>query len=87
MAVKDAQIRARIDSSLKAEAEDIFAALGMNATEAITLFYTQVKLNQGLPFDVKIPNKETQKTLLESEQGIGVTRYANKDEMFTDLGI
>lgn len=87
MAVKDAQIRARIDSSLKAEAEGVFAALGMNATEAITLFYTQVKLNQGLPFEVKIPNKTTQKALRESEQGVGVTRYASKAEMFADLGI
>lgn len=40
---KSAMIRARVDPTLKQEAENIFEALGLSATQAITLFYQQVK--------------------------------------------
>ena len=49
---KEAMIRARIEPQLKAEVEDIFQELGLSITEAITLFYKQVRLNRGLPFKV-----------------------------------
>jgi DNA-damage-inducible protein J len=48
-------IRARVDETLKANTELLFARLGLNMTDAITLFLTQCELRQGLPFDVKIP--------------------------------
>ena len=32
-------IRARVDPGLKEDAESVFAALGLSATQAITLFY------------------------------------------------
>ena len=36
---KSAMIRARVDPGLKEDAESVFAALGLSATQAITLFY------------------------------------------------
>jgi DNA-damage-inducible protein J len=56
---KSAMIRARVEPDLKDEAEAVLDKLGMTPTEAITLFYRQVKLCRGLPFPVRIPNKET----------------------------
>lgn len=56
-------IHTRIDQNLKREAELVFNLLGMNTTEAIRMFLTQVTLRQGIPFDVKIPNKETRKAM------------------------
>jgi DNA-damage-inducible protein J len=56
---KTETIRARITPSLKGDAEAILGALGLSATEAITLFYRQVVLQEGLPFEVRLPNKET----------------------------
>ena len=35
---KSAMIRARVDPALKQEAEDIFEALGLSASQAITFF-------------------------------------------------
>ena len=52
---KSAMIRARVDPGLKEDAENIFEALGLSATQAITLFYQQVKWVRGLPFEVWIP--------------------------------
>lgn len=56
-------IHTRIDPNLKHKAELVFSALGINTTEAIRMFLTQVTLKQGLPFEVKIPNKETRKAM------------------------
>jgi hypothetical protein len=36
---KTEMIRARVEPTLKHEAEEVFAALGLSPTEAITLFY------------------------------------------------
>lgn len=48
-------LHARIDSELKENVENIFAQLGLTSTDAIKLFYKQVELNGGLPFEIKIP--------------------------------
>lgn len=56
---KTAMVRARITPDLKPESEKILKKLGLTSTEAITMFYTQIKLYKGLPFDVRIPNKTT----------------------------
>ena len=56
---KTAMVRARIEPSLKSDAEQVLAEVGLSPTEAIRLFYRQVSLQKGLPFDVRIPNNET----------------------------
>ena len=52
---KTANLYARIEPDVKEQAERILAALGIPASNAITMFYKQVILQRGLPFDVKIP--------------------------------
>jgi len=54
---RTAMIRARTEPDLKADVEGIFKDLGLSATETINLFYRQVRLKKGLPFDVKITDK------------------------------
>jgi DNA-damage-inducible protein J len=84
---KSAVIRARVEPDVKEHAEAIFRKLGLNATDAITLFYKQVGLCNGLPFDVRIPNEETLKAFEDTRNGIGLTHYDNAQEMYDDLGI
>ncbi len=52
---KTAVITARIEPELKANAEQICGQLGLTLSQAITLFLRQVELQQGLPFDLKMP--------------------------------
>ena len=52
---KSANLYARIEPDVKEQAESILAALGIPASNAINMFYKQIILNRGLPFDVKIP--------------------------------
>ena len=55
MATKTANLYARIEPDVKEQAERILATLGIPASNAINMFYKQIILNRGLPFDVKIP--------------------------------
>lgn len=84
---KSAMIRARVDPSLKEEAENVFEALGLSATQAITLFYQQVKWYRGLPFEVRVPNEVTLKTFEETDAGQNLVRCENAQDMFAQLGI
>ena len=52
---KDANVFARVDSSLKEQAESILSQLGMPMSSAINLFLNQIVLCRGLPFEVVLP--------------------------------
>lgn len=53
---KSANLYARIEPEVKEQAEMILNALGIPASNAITMFYKQIILNNGLPFEVKLPD-------------------------------
>jgi DNA-damage-inducible protein J len=72
---RTAMIRARTEPDLKSEVERILEELGMTSTEAVNLFYRQVKLQKGLPFDVKIPNKTTLETFRKTDEGKEINEY------------
>lgn len=69
MAVKSANLYARIEPDVKEQAESILAALGIPASNAINMFYKQIILHRGIPFDVALPTKKlpTIDTLRETE--------------------
>ncbi len=85
--LKSAMIRARMDPDLKEEVERVFAELGLTTTQAITLFYQQVKLNQGLPFSVRIPNEVTRRPFAETDAGQDVVPCESAEDMVSVLEI
>ncbi len=82
---KTAVVKARIEPELKNEVEYIFRELGLSTTEAVTLFYRQVKLKKGLPFAVVMPNEVTVKTFQDTDSGKNIVRAQDKDDLFTKL--
>jgi len=84
---KTAAIRARIEPDLKTNAEHILKELGLTPTEAVTLFYRQITLRQGLPFEVRIPNSATLQTFQDTDAGRNIVRTDSKEELFEKLGI
>jgi len=84
---KSAMIRARIQPALKEEAESIFAELGLSTTQAITLFYQQVKWCRGLPFEVRVPNEVTRRTFEETDAGQNLVRSSDAEEILDRLGV
>ena len=50
-------VHTRMDTALKENVEVILAQLGLTSSDAIKLFYKQIELNGGLPFELKVPDK------------------------------
>ena len=84
---KTATIRTRIEPGLKSEVEGILSDLGLTASETVHLLYRQIKLQRGLPFDVRLPNALTARTLNASKVGKNVKRFSTKKELYADLGL
>jgi len=84
---KSVTIRARVEPGLKHEVEVILDHLGLTASEVIHLLYRQIKLRRGLPFEVRIPNELTARTLRASKSGRNVKSFATKKELHNDLGL
>jgi DNA-damage-inducible protein J len=80
-------VSARIDHGLKKEVDSIFKSMGISATEAITMFYHMVKLKKKIPFDEKIPNKETIQIFKDTDAGKNLNYCKSFDEMFKELDI
>ena len=78
---KTGMIRARVEPELKSQAEEVFSRLGLSPTAAITLFYRQVTLHNGLPFAVKVPNAETIAALRQARTGEGLTEYTSLEDL------
>ena len=82
---KTTTVQARIDPVLKQDVEKVLAKIGLNSTTAITMFYSQIKLHQGLPFDARIPNAETKAAIKEARGRKSLKRYDSAAAMFEDL--
>ena len=82
---KSATLHSRIDKKTKDNAEKILAAIGINHSEAINLFYRQIVLRRGIPFSLEIPNEETLKAIEELESGKKVKSFKTVKKLFADL--
>ena len=65
---KTANMYARIEPDLKSQAEAILSALGISTSNAITMFYKQIVLQKGLPFEVKLPEHPLDISRMTAEQ-------------------
>lgn len=85
MSAKSATVQARMEPKLKKEVDAILASLGINATTAITLFYSQMVRYRGIPLDLKIPNSETISAFEEAKNRSGLLSYPDVDTAFADM--
>ena len=77
---KSANLYARIEPEVKEQAEAILNALGIPASNAITMFYKQIIIHNGLPFEVKLPNRIPDVSRMTQEQ-----LDAELEKGYTDL--
>jgi DNA-damage-inducible protein J len=77
-------IQARVDKETKQKARGILNNLGISMSEAITMFFKQIVLHRGIPFEIKIPNEATSQAIEELESGKG-KKFASVDELFKEL--
>ena len=81
---KTATARALLDPKIKEEAEEILKKLGLSVSKSFELFYRQVIVQRGLPFELHIPNEKTMKAIENSREGKG-QKFSSAQELFHDL--
>ena len=64
-------VHTRMDAALKESVDVILAQLGLTSSDAIKLFYKQIELNGGLPFELKVPEKILAEKKLLEELALG----------------
>lgn len=81
--MKTAIINARVVPELKQEVESILSRLGITTTQAIIMYFEQIKLNNGIPFSLRLPNEETMAALKAActEQGEPVSLEQLRDSL------
>ena len=99
---KTSNLYVRIEPEVKEQAETILSALGISVSNAINMFYKQIILQRGIPFEMKLPashvpdlSKLTQEQLhTELEKGYadvvaGRTKAASAvfDKIRKDYGV
>ena len=73
----------RVDSTVKKQAQELFAALGMDMTTAINIFLRQSVQRQGLPFEVTLNrmNSETLEAIAEVQE---MKKHPERDKGYAD---
>lgn len=79
---KTAYVTARVEKKLKTDAEKVLKTLGVKTSDAVAMLYRQVVLQQGLPFEVRIPNKETRKAIRDLQDGKGTIYTGSTKDIF-----
>lgn len=90
MASTTTNVSIRMDTALKAQADELFTQMGMNLTTAFNIFVRECLRTGSIPFKVCVdhPNKETMAAMLEAERianDPNVKHYTDLDELFRDL--
>ncbi len=49
------------------------------------MYLRQIIFHRGIPFDLRLPNKETLRALKELETGVGLKKFDSVDDLFEDL--
>ncbi|MBF0478745.1 MAG: type II toxin-antitoxin system RelB/DinJ family antitoxin [Candidatus Omnitrophica bacterium] len=63
--IKQSRVEARVALKLKNEVGSVLKRLDISESEAIRIYFRQIALTKGIPFEIKIPNKETISALNE----------------------
>ncbi|MGL4208540.1 MAG: type II toxin-antitoxin system RelB/DinJ family antitoxin [Candidatus Adiutrix sp.] len=92
MTNKISNVSFRIDTSVKNQADRLFAELGLNMTTAFNIFLRQSIREGSIPFQVTVntPNPETIAAMLEGEHIVhdkAIKRYANVEDALKALKI
>lgn len=85
--VRNTVVRARINSDVKDNVENILSQLGLTMSEAISMYMAQIQIAEGIPFAVNIPNKTTLKILADADQGKNVVKAKSVREIFEKAGL
>ena len=86
--MKTVKMNIMVNKDINQKAEKVFSSLGLTNSQAVNMFFSQVVLSNGIPFDIKIPsyyNEKTMKVIEDSENGEGLLNCKSTDDFFKGL--
>ena len=84
---KNASLNIRTTPEIKKEAEVILNDLGLNISSAVNLFLKQVINYKGIPFDLRLPNQETQQAMDDVNNRRNLESADTVEGMFQKIGV
>ncbi|MCP4297295.1 MAG: type II toxin-antitoxin system RelB/DinJ family antitoxin [Proteobacteria bacterium] len=84
---KTTTISVRMDSNLKKSAENILNSLGLTPSQAINVFYKQITFQNGIPFSIKIPNRNLNEVSINAMEDDELEEFKNPTELYDELEI
>ena len=87
---KDLHMTTRKQTSIKVdpvaweEAKIIFKEYNLNLSDAINIFLNKVRLEGGMPFDIKVPSERLKQAMKEAKENQG-TYHESMDDLISDL--
>lgn len=93
---RTSNIYVRVEPEIKEQAETVLEQLGIPMSCAVSMFLRQVVMQNGLPFDVKIPvekplvlseltDEQFEKEILKAQSDIDNGRVYSVDELKNEL--
>ena len=77
-------VHIRIDAKVKTKASKALASMGLTVSDAVRLLLTRVAAEKAMPFEVRVPNRETRAAIEAAERG-EVFRASSVAELMADL--
>jgi DNA-damage-inducible protein J len=77
-------VHIRVDEKVKAKAAKTLASMGLTVSDAVRLLLTRIAVEKALPFEVRVPNRETVAAMEAGERG-EVSRASSIAKMMADL--
>jgi len=77
-------VHIRVDEKVKAKATKTLAAMGLTVSDAVRLLLTRIASEKALPFEVRVPNRETIAAMRAAERG-ELSEAKSVAEMMADL--
>lgn len=75
-------VRARIDHNVKETAEDVLKTIGMDMSDAIRLFVTQIANRKEFPIELRVPN---QTTIDAMNADVEPETYESAEALFSEI--
>ena len=85
---KTATLTVRLDPALKKQIERVLNEMGLTPSQAITLFYKQIKFQRKLPFEIQLPkelNEETLQAMGDLKNRRNVKTFKTVSDLAADL--
>lgn len=87
MSATTTMVHVRLEESVKIEATETLAAMGLTVSDAVRVFLKRVVADKQMPFELKVPNAETRAAMLEADEMARIrrARFTSATELFNDI--